>query len=250
MGRPTALLSSEEIEVRKAKARVKWASRTPEEKRALRDAARGREEARAAADPIAEAERLMRKSQRATHLAKQRREAETLEAREARLAKGREREANRMRDATTRAARLEAYTHRNGALGRWESAARTFGVDIFAMADRCEICGDAERLCVDHHHGSGAVRGTLCTRCNTAIGMFRDCAAVVLAAATYLATHGDVDHRIRGPGFHPLVRSAVARKLLTMSLEERLRFELEAERDGAPIRARGRRVRTYSTAVG
>lgn len=38
----------------------------------------------------------------------------------------------------------------------------------------CEVCGSTERLCVDHDHKTGIVRGTLCSRCNAALGMLKD----------------------------------------------------------------------------
>lgn len=38
----------------------------------------------------------------------------------------------------------------------------------------CEVCGSTERLCIDHDHSTGRVRGILCARCNIALGMLRD----------------------------------------------------------------------------
>jgi len=40
----------------------------------------------------------------------------------------------------------------------------------------CEICGAGAgtRLCLDHDHVSGFVRGMLCRRCNTAVGLLDD----------------------------------------------------------------------------
>ncbi len=38
----------------------------------------------------------------------------------------------------------------------------------------CEVCGSTTNLCVDHDHKTGVVRGTLCTRCNSALGLLRD----------------------------------------------------------------------------
>jgi hypothetical protein len=41
-------------------------------------------------------------------------------------------------------------------------------------------------LCVDHDHRTGDVRGLLCNRCNTAIGLLRDDASIILAAMEYV----------------------------------------------------------------
>ena len=60
----------------------------------------------------------------------------------------------------------------------------------------CAICGKPEpiqrsvseqaRLCVDHCHKTGMVRGLLCRRCNTAIGMMGDDIAALAKAISYL----------------------------------------------------------------
>lgn len=59
----------------------------------------------------------------------------------------------------------------------------------------CAICGDEERdgwdFAIDHEHGSGRVRGLLCRRCNVGIGLLRDDADVVEAAARYLRRSAD-----------------------------------------------------------
>jgi len=51
----------------------------------------------------------------------------------------------------------------------------------------CEVCGVTENLCVDHDHKSGKVRGCLCSKCNTAIGMFDDSREKLLSAERYLS---------------------------------------------------------------
>jgi hypothetical protein len=46
-----------------------------------------------------------------------------------------------------------------------------------------------DRLCVDHCHETGAVRGLLCNECNMAIG-FGKTEEVLLAAAEYVRNRG------------------------------------------------------------
>jgi hypothetical protein len=60
--------------------------------------------------------------------------------------------------------------------------------------NRCAICGSRqsrghERLCVDHCHDTGEIRGLLCHRCNTAIGLFLSDHSLLEAAAFYLDRH-------------------------------------------------------------
>lgn len=42
------------------------------------------------------------------------------------------------------------------------------------MPKYCEVCGSKEKLHIDHDHKTGKVRGTLCQRCNIALGLLRD----------------------------------------------------------------------------
>ena len=55
----------------------------------------------------------------------------------------------------------------------------------------CELCGDSPSgrtgcLCFDHDHESGTFRGWICTRCNQALGLFRDNPELLLKAVSYL----------------------------------------------------------------
>jgi recombination endonuclease VII len=55
-----------------------------------------------------------------------------------------------------------------------------------AQGDRCAICGRLEALGVDHHHGTGEIRGLLCRGCNQGLGNFRENPDALRRAAAYL----------------------------------------------------------------
>ncbi len=56
--------------------------------------------------------------------------------------------------------------------------------------NKCAICGqnfsDSNKAFVDHCHKTNKVRGLLCTRCNTLLGMARDNTSILENAITYL----------------------------------------------------------------
>lgn len=64
-----------------------------------------------------------------------------------------------------------------------------------AKDDKCRICGISEsdapggRLAIDHCHATGRLRGLLCSKCNTGIGLLGDNRAILQAAITYLEAH-------------------------------------------------------------
>lgn len=66
------------------------------------------------------------------------------------------------------------------------------------QGDRCAICGIAEadaakgRLHADHDHsgrGAASIRGMLCSKCNTGLGMFNDSPRLLRAAVKYLRSY-------------------------------------------------------------
>lgn len=59
---------------------------------------------------------------------------------------------------------------------------------VEAQGGLCAICGGSQkhRLAVDHCHTTNVVRGLLCHRCNTAIGLLRDDVELLTRAREYL----------------------------------------------------------------
>jgi hypothetical protein len=64
---------------------------------------------------------------------------------------------------------------------------------LAAQGGVCAICTSSpkagrRRLCIDHCHETGRVRGLLCDRCNRGIGLLRDNVSVLARAIEYLKT--------------------------------------------------------------
>lgn len=95
------------------------------------------------------------------------------------------------------------YKNGNGAESMRQSYLKaTFGLsldDFDAMVKsqngRCAICGEAEtatchgrvkKICIDHNHKTGRVRGLLCQRCNQMIGRGGDNVQLLKKAIVYL----------------------------------------------------------------
>lgn len=56
---------------------------------------------------------------------------------------------------------------------------------------RCAVCGkptteQTNRLSIDHCHNTGRVRGLLCIKCNSGIGMLQDSPELLFMAMIYL----------------------------------------------------------------
>lgn len=68
---------------------------------------------------------------------------------------------------------------------------------LAAQGGTCAICrqpetatdrrGRIRRMSIDHDHETGELRGLLCQRCNTGLGMFLDRPDLLMAAVGYLA---------------------------------------------------------------
>jgi hypothetical protein len=51
---------------------------------------------------------------------------------------------------------------------------------------KCAICKREKELVVDHNHKTNKVRELLCSKCNTALGLFEDSVDLLLSAMTYI----------------------------------------------------------------
>lgn len=79
---------------------------------------------------------------------------------------------------------------------KWRRYAREFGVSpedyerlLEAQGGVCALCrkpAKSIKLALDHCHETGAVRGILCTSCNTALGRLGDTADALRAVVAYL----------------------------------------------------------------
>ena len=74
--------------------------------------------------------------------------------------------------------------------------------------DSCQICGTplidmnednrtkekhGNKKCIDHCHETKKIRGVLCTRCNTGLGLFKDNTKVMRIAIQYLEQSKQLD---------------------------------------------------------
>lgn len=85
--------------------------------------------------------------------------------------------------------------------GHGLEAAQTLAL-LTSHGPTCDICdglqttrnrasSDVHDLYLDHHHGTGKLRGLLCNNCNRALGMFKDSAELLRKAAAYLDKHSE-----------------------------------------------------------
>ncbi len=61
---------------------------------------------------------------------------------------------------------------------------------ICCNPEKMEIKGKLKKLSVDHCHETGGIRGLLCSRCNSAIGLFDEKPARMQRALTYVFAGG------------------------------------------------------------
>ena len=97
-------------------------------------------------------------------------------------------------ETTTRWKRANVRRSKNASLvHHYGITIETYESMLEEQGHKCAICGNADSgrsntdaLAVDHDHRTGAIRGLLCHPCNSGIGLLKDDATVLTAAAEYL----------------------------------------------------------------
>lgn len=121
------------------------------------------------------------------------------------------------------AAQHKKWVAKNKEKVRIQKITSTFKItadEYLALAKVCVICGAVGRLCVDHSHQSGRVRGLLCHQCNKGLGMFRDNPALLARAADYVL--GKAKPEIFAAAYEPegaSANAAISHKTLRHWLE-------------------------------
>lgn len=104
---------------------------------------------------------------------------------------------------TTRIQNAQTYYSNNKEIISKNNQVRKYGVSSSWLEERysiqkslCEICkrdgGIKKSLCIDHDHQTGEVRGLICGKCNTAIGMVEESTEILMAIIEYLERYKDV----------------------------------------------------------
>lgn len=93
--------------------------------------------------------------------------------------------------------RGEYWTPKRKAVRKAYMYWRSYGISLEDYADmckdvggRCPICQEKRRLVVDHDHGSGVVRGVICSTCNRGLGLIGDGEDGLKRALRYLRGGG------------------------------------------------------------
>lgn len=74
---------------------------------------------------------------------------------------------------------------------RYGLSLQEFRALLARQAHACAICRKSvQRLCVDHCHSTGKVRGFLCDKCNRGLGCYDDDPNLTAAATAYLKAQG------------------------------------------------------------
>lgn len=82
------------------------------------------------------------------------------------------------------------YFYKHNIKRRYGISSEEYDILLETQNGVCKICKQecdtGRRLCVDHCHATGRIRGLLCNACNTGLGSFRDSIKLLSKAIGYL----------------------------------------------------------------
>jgi hypothetical protein len=102
----------------------------------------------------------------------------------------------------------------------------------------CKICKlkYAKRLCIDHDHQSGEVRGLLCSSCNSGLGFYKDDSRLLREAAGYMdEANGHPALRFLDRASSLIRRGAAVVMRLLPGTRPKLRHRVPKAAGGKPI---------------
>lgn len=99
--------------------------------------------------------------------------------------------------------KVKAVSRRNHLRREYGMTTADYDAMFAEQGGRCAVCSTADpspspRMCVDHCHKTGIVRGLLCFNCNVSIGRLRDDPKLLAAAIRYLRERRS-DRRAKSP---------------------------------------------------
>lgn len=84
---------------------------------------------------------------------------------------------------------MSAYRHKYNLKRFFKMTLEDYNLMLEKQGHKCAICGGSDkdrRLCVDHCHKTGKIRGLLCINCNTVLGKTNDDTSLLEKFITYL----------------------------------------------------------------
>lgn len=99
---------------------------------------------------------------------------------------------NKKRDSRKRVKLYDPVKERSKQLRKkYNMSIEDYNELLKSQENRCAICyteytEDSKAFAVDHCHKTSKIRGILCAKCNTALGLFKDSTSVLYSAIQYL----------------------------------------------------------------
>lgn len=75
-----------------------------------------------------------------------------------------------------------------------EAEYEQYFIDAGYKCGCCHTTSDKRRLCLDHCHDTGRIRGVLCSNCNTALGLVHENIETLRNLIKYVGEHNDSIH--------------------------------------------------------